>query len=568
MSWDNFPCINHQLLNNVLSNLLIKNYALIESLEVSPDANLNIITGETGAGKSIMLGAIGLLMGQRADTKSLHDANEKCIVEGTFTMDGFYVQNLFEAEELDFQNPCIVRREISPAGKSRAFINDTPVTLETLRRIGGQLMDIHSQNDTLSLGSNEYQLQIIDTYAQCHDLLTAYQEKFYSYKKLKDGYEQLKRESANLKKEFEYNKYLLDELAAAKIKVNEQEELEEELNILENAEDVKQRLVNTVGLFSNPEQSIVSMLQDVVATLLPIKGYSNQYAQYVERIQSALIELKDVAVDVESEEEKIELDDERIAIIQERLDLLFKLHQKHAVKSNAELLEIEETLEQKVSNVLNLSDNLAIAEERMHKALETAQKSAEKLSKVRQSNFDEIERRVVSWLSELGIPNAKLKIDQQTSELTEEGMDHVNFLFSANKGVAPRQLREVASGGEFSRLMLIIKYLLADKRSLPTIIFDEIDTGISGEVAKKVGKMMREMSTNIQVISITHLHQIAGLGTTHMYVYKDNSSAKTVSRMRQLTNDERIIEIAKMIGGENPSENAIHSAIEMLNLEL
>ncbi|MDP5140905.1 MAG: DNA repair protein RecN, partial [Spirosomaceae bacterium] len=525
---------NFQFPNGVLSHLLIKNYALIEHLEVQPDANLNIITGETGAGKSIMLGAIGLLMGQRADTKTLHNAEEKCIVEGTFTMGGFYIQNIFEEEELDFQNPCMIRREISPAGKSRAFVNDTPVTLETLRRIGSQLMDVHSQHDTLSLGSNEYQLQIIDTFAQCHQQLVGYQEKFQSYNKLKVAYEYLQRESSSLKKEFDYNKFLLDELDAAKIKVNEQEELEEELNILENAEDVKQRLVGVTNLFGNPEQSVVSMLQDVVATLAPIKNFSNQYSQFVDRIQSALIELKDVANDVENEEEKIELDDERIAIIQQRLDLLFKLHQKHAVKSNTELLEIQETLEQKVSNVLNLSDNISIAKERMEKAKETALKTAEKLSKVRQAVFPEMERKVVQLLAELGIPNAKLKIDHETSELTEEGIDHINFLFSANKGIAPRQLREVASGGEFSRLMLIIKYLLASKRSLPTIIFDEIDTGISGEVAKKVGNMMREMATNIQVISITHLHQIAGLGTTHFYVYKDDSAAKTISKMKQL----------------------------------
>lgn len=559
---------NFQFPNGVLSHLLIKNYALIEHLEVQPDANLNIITGETGAGKSIMLGAIGLLMGQRADTKTLHNAEEKCIVEGTFTMGGFYIQNIFEEEELDFQNPCMIRREISPAGKSRAFVNDTPVTLETLRRIGSQLMDVHSQHDTLSLGSNEYQLQIIDTFAQCHQQLVGYQEKFQSYNKLKVAYEYLQRESSSLKKEFDYNKFLLDELDAAKIKVNEQEELEEELNILENAEDVKQRLVGVTNLFGNPEQSVVSMLQDVVATLAPIKNFSNQYSQFVDRIQSALIELKDVANDVENEEEKIELDDERIAIIQQRLDLLFKLHQKHAVKSNTELLEIQETLEQKVSNVLNLSDNISIAKERMEKAKETALKTAEKLSKVRQAVFPEMERKVVQLLAELGIPNAKLKIDHETSELTEEGIDHINFLFSANKGIAPRQLREVASGGEFSRLMLIIKYLLASKRSLPTIIFDEIDTGISGEVAKKVGNMMREMATNIQVISITHLHQIAGLGTTHFYVYKDDSAAKTISKMKQLSKDERIVEIAKMIGGENPSENAIHSAIEILDVKV
>jgi DNA repair protein RecN (Recombination protein N) len=559
---------NFQFPNGVLSHLLIKNYALIEHLEVNPDANLNIITGETGAGKSIMLGAIGLLMGQRADTKTLHNADEKCIVEGTFTMGGFYIQNIFEEEELDFQNPCMIRREISPAGKSRAFINDTPVTLETLRRIGGQLMDVHSQHDTLSLGSNEYQLQIIDTFAQCHNQLVSYQEKYHSYNKLKIAYEQLQRESSSLKKEFDYNKFLLDELAAAKIKVSEQEEIQEELNILENAEDVKQRLVGVTNLFNNPEQSVVSMLQDVITTLAPIKSFSNQYLQFVDRIQSALIELKDVADDVETEEEKIELDDERIAVIQQRLDLLFKLHQKHAVKSNTELLEIQEALEQKVNNVLNLSDNIAIAKERMEKIKGTALKTAEKLSKTRQGVFTEMERKVVQLLAELGIPNAQLKIEHEIGELTEDGVDYINFLFSANKGVAPRQLREVASGGEFSRLMLVVKYLLADRRSLPTIIFDEIDTGISGEVAKKVGKMMREMATSIQVISITHLHQIAGLGTTHLYVYKDDSSAKTISKMKQLSKDERIVEIAKMIGGENPSESAIHSAIEILSVEL
>lgn len=549
----------------MLSHLLIKNYALIEHLEVNPDANLNIVTGETGAGKSIMLGAIGLLMGQRADTKALHNSNEKCIVEGTFKMGGFYIQNIFEEEELDFQNPCLIRREISPSGKSRAFVNDTPVTLETLRRIGSQLMDVHSQHDTLSLGSNEYQLQIIDTYAQSHTELIGYQEKFQSYKKLKDAYELLQRESANFKKEFDYNKFLLDELLAAKIKVNEQEDLDEELNILENAEDVKQRLLTATKLFNNPEQSIISLLQDVVTILSPIKGFSSQFGQYVERIQSSLIELKDVADDIETEEEKVELDDERILIIQQRLDLLFKLHQKHGVKSNTELLEIQELLEQKVSNVLNLSDNLAIAKERVEKAEAIALKTAKVLSQKRQAIFKEMERKVVEWLAELGIPNAALKIEHQLGELTENGIDFVNFLFSANKGVAPRQLREVASGGEFSRLMLIIKYLLADKRSLPTIIFDEIDTGISGEVAKKVGKMMREMASNIQVISITHLHQIAGLGTTHFYVYKDESSSKTISKIKLLSSNERIVEIAKMIGGENPSENAIHSAIEMLN---
>lgn len=552
----------------MLSHLLIKNYALIEQLELSPDKNLSIITGETGAGKSIMLGALGLLMGQRADTKSLYNANEKCIVEGTFDMSGFYIQNLFEEEELDFENPCIIRREIAPSGKSRAFVNDTPVTLETLRKIGTMLMDVHSQHDSTLLGSNEYQLQIIDTYAQSHHELTTYQDKFRTYKKLRDNYEQMLHDSAEFKKEFDYNNFLLEELLAAKISINEQEELEGELNILENAEDVKLRLRTAVEYFTNAEQSILSLLQDNLNNLSPIADYSQQYKQLTERIKSCLIELKDVNDEIESEEETIELDDERIQIIQARLDLLYKLHQKHAVKSNAELLDIQAVLQQKVSNVLNLSDNLAAAKERVEKAENTAKEAAEKLSEVRRKVFEPIEKQVAALVRDLGIPNATLKIEHRVGELTTVGTDTVSFLFSANKGIAPRQLREVASGGEFSRLMLVIKYLLADKRSLPTIIFDEIDTGISGEVARKVGKMMREMANNIQVLAITHLHQIAGLGTAHFYVYKDNSAERTVSKMKQLSTDERIIEIAKMIGGENPSENAIQSAIEMLGIEL
>jgi DNA repair protein RecN (Recombination protein N) len=551
----------------MLSHLLIKNYALIEQLEVSPDAALNIITGETGAGKSIMLGAIGLLRGQRADVKALYNSSEKCVVEGTFDMSGFYIKNIFDEEEIDFENPCIIRREIAPTGKSRAFVNDTPVTLETLRRIGTQLMDVHSQHDSILLGSNEYQLEIIDTYAQSHTELVTYQEKFRAYKKLKDAYEQMQRESANFQKEFDYNNFLLNELLAAQLKPSEQEELEEELNILENAEDVKQRLRMVTDYFTNPEHSIVSLLQDTANQLLPISSYSSNYLQFYDRINSCLIELKDVSGDIESEEEKIELDDERIHTIQERLDLFFKLHQKHGVKTNAELLEIQSILQQKVSNVLNLSDNLAVAKERAETAKETAIKLAESLSNTRKKVFVTIENKVSALLKELGIPNATLLIEHKIGELTTEGIDTINFLFSANKGIAPRQLKEVASGGEFSRLMLSIKYLLADKRSLPTIIFDEIDAGISGEVAIKVGRMMKEMANSIQVISITHLHQIAGLGTAHFFVYKDNSADRTVSKMRRLTNNERIIEIAKMIGGENPSENAIHNAIELLGIQ-
>jgi DNA repair protein RecN (Recombination protein N) len=550
----------------MLSHLLIKNYALIEHLELKPDAHFNIVTGETGAGKSIMLGAIGLLLGNRADTKTLYNELEKCIIEGTFNMAGFYIKNIFEEEELDYESSCILRREISPSGKSRAFINDTPVTLETLRKIASQLMDIHSQHDSILLGSNEYQLRIIDTYAQCHNKLVEYQEKYRTYKKLQDAYQQLQIEADQNKKEFDFNNFQLEELVKAKLKPDEQEQQEKELNILEHAEEVKLRLKTVYESLNNSEQSILSVLQSTVSSLAPIASYSPDYQQYKDRIQSCLLELKDVSRDIESEEDNIELDGQKIIEIQDRLNLLYKLHQKHAVKSNGELLEIQAILEEKVSKVLNLTENLSAAKERVSEAFDAATTLADSLSKVRQNILAEIEKRVIGLLIELGIPNAILKIQHQNIQLNSEGIDQINFLFSANKGVTPRQLKDVASGGEFSRLMLAIKYVLSDKRSLPTIIFDEIDTGISGEVAIKVGKMMREMAESIQVIAITHLHQIAGRGSSHFFVYKDNSSAKTVSRIKQLSQDERIIEIAKMIGGENPSESAIHSAIEILGI--
>jgi DNA repair protein RecN (Recombination protein N) len=427
-------------------------------------------------------------------------------------------------------------------------------------------MDIHSQHDSILLGSNEYQLRIIDTYAQCHNKLVEYQEKYRTYKKLQDAYQQLQIEADQNKKEFDFNNFQLEELVKAKLKPDEQEQQEKELNILEHAEEVKLRLKTVYESLNNSEQSILSVLQSTVSSLAPIASYSPDYQQYKDRIQSCLLELKDVSRDIESEEDNIELDGQKIIEIQDRLNLLYKLHQKHAVKSNGELLEIQAILEEKVSKVLNLTENLSAAKERVSEAFDAATTLADSLSKVRQNILAEIEKRVIGLLIELGIPNAILKIQHQNIQLNSEGIDQINFLFSANKGVTPRQLKDVASGGEFSRLMLAIKYVLSDKRSLPTIIFDEIDTGISGEVAIKVGKMMREMAESIQVIAITHLHQIAGRGSSHFFVYKDNSSAKTVSRIKQLSHDERIIEIAKMIGGENPSESAIHSAIEILGI--
>ncbi len=552
----------------MLNSLLIKNYALIEHLEFQPHAQLNIITGETGAGKSIMLGAIGLLLGNRADTKMLYNPQEKCIIEGHYDISGYFIQNIFEEEELDYDRNCIIRREISPQGKSRAFVNDTPVNLETLRKITSELMDVHSQHDSISLGSNEYQLQIVDTFAQNEDRLSAYRADFKQYRKAQEQYDNLLVESKEIKKEFDYNSFLFDELSKARLQANEQDKLEKELIILENAEEVKNRLQTALSCLQNPEQSIISLMQNVLGSLNSIASINPVFTQFRDRTQSCLIELKDLASEIENEEESTEIDNEKIDTIQERLNLIYNLQQKHQAKTNQELLNIQENLHQKVSKVLNLDETLNKAKTLSEKSYQALLKTANLLSKSRQSVLSTIETQIAALLIDLGMPNASLKIEYRTDKPSLSGTDYVNVLFSANKGIKPSQLKNVASGGEFSRLMLAIKYILANKRSLPTIVFDEIDTGVSGEISIKVGNMMREMARGHQIIAITHLHQIAAKGDNHYFVYKDNSSTKTVSRIRKLTTEERVTEIAQMIGGSNPSKSVLENAREILSQQL
>jgi DNA repair protein RecN (Recombination protein N) len=552
----------------MLSYLLIKNYALIEHLELRPAAELNIITGETGAGKSILLGAIGLLLGNRADTRTLYNPADKCVIEGQFDTGGYFIQTLFDELELDYESTCIIRREIAPTGKSRAFVNDTPVNLETLRRVTSELMDVHSQHDSVLLGSNEYQLQIVDTYAQNGEFLTRYKTDFRTFRQKQEAYDRLQAEAAEAKKEFDYNAFLLDELSKARLQADEQESLETELNLLENAEEVRNRLQTAQGYLNDPEQSILGWLQSTFANLNAIGNFAPAYAQLRDRVQSTLIELKDISAEVESEAESVELDDEKIATIQERLNLIYNLQQKHGAKNVAELLTLQADLERKVSKVLNLDDELAIAQQAAHDAWQTLQVSAEVLSESRRGVLPEIETRVTSLLADLGIPNGQLVVDHQAGKPTPQGIDTVSFLFSANKGIQPQQLKTVASGGEFSRLMLALKYILADRRSLPTIVFDEIDTGVSGEISIKVGKMMKDMATGHQIIAITHLHQIAAKGDAHYFVYKDHSADRTVSRIKRLTTEERVQEIAQMIGGAKPSKAILENARELLGQHL
>nr|WP_293836069.1 DNA repair protein RecN [uncultured Arsenicibacter sp.] len=548
----------------MLTHLLIKNYALIDRLELVPDTELNIITGETGAGKSIMLGAIGLLLGNRADTKVLYDPEKKCIIEGTFNVAGYFIEQLFDEEELDYGTTCVVRREISPSGKSRAFVNDTPVTLDVLRRVTSQMMDIHSQHDSVLLGSNEYQLQIVDTYAQDDDLLRLYHNDFQAYRKAQQAYDKLQQEASSMRKEFDYNKFLYKELSKVQLQADEQEQLEQELNVLENAEEIRERLQLASDYLDNPEQSVIDLLKGVVSSLATVSKLSAQYEPLLERAQSALIELRDLASEISDEQDGVETNEDRAETIRERLSVIYQLQTKHQVKTVQELLIIQEELARKVSKVLNLDDELDAAKARAEQTRQVMMQSAEALSSARLAVLKPIEQEIATLLADLGMPNASLHILSETGKPTMTGIDTVSFLFSANKGIKQQQLKNVASGGEFSRLMMAIKYILASKRSLPTIIFDEIDTGISGEIAIKMGIMMREMAHNHQIIAITHLPQIAGKGTAHYFVYKDHSADKTVSRIRQLSLDERVQEIAQMIGGNNPSQSTLKHAREIL----
>ena len=548
----------------MLSHLLIKNYALIEQLELTPDAELNIVTGETGAGKSIMLGAIGLLLGNRADTKVLYDPSLKCVIEGTFDVSGYFIEQLFDDEELDYSNTCVVRREISPSGKSRAFVNDTPVNLESLRRVTSQLMDVHSQHDSVLLGSNEYQLQIVDVYAQNDALLRDYVIDYQKYKLKKTALDKLKAEASAMRKEFDYNNFLYRELIKTQLQAGEQEQLENELNVLENAEEIREKLQLAFDYLDNPEQSVVSLLKGAVSTLSAISKLSGQYAGLQQRAQSTLIELRDLADEISTEQDSVETDESRAEKVRERLNTLYQLFKKHALSSVADLLTLQGDLQQKVSKVENMDEELAAAEQATTEARARMMHSAELLSEARRLVLASIEGEIGALLHDLGMPNASLRIDSETGKPSATGIDTVTFMFSANKGIKPQQLKNVASGGEFSRLMLAIKYILASKRSLPTIIFDEIDTGVSGEIAIRMGNMMKDMAHNHQIIAITHLPQIAAQGTRHYFVFKDHSADRTVSRIRQLSFDERITEIAQMIGGKTPSANTIKNAREIL----
>ena len=548
----------------MLKQLSIRNYALIQQLEIQPAQTLNIITGETGAGKSIMLGALGLLLGNRAETRVLFDETEKCVIEGLFDITGYNLQSIFEENDIDFDTQCLIRREITPAGKSRAFINDTPANLELLKQISVKLMDIHSQHDTQQLGTNEYQLGVVDAFAQNSHVLITYQTAYTAYRKAENQYKKLLSEAEVYTKELDYNKFLLDELVKAKLDNLNQNELEQELEVLENVEEIKTKLATTLQYLTDSEVGASKTIKTVVNQLNQIGNYADKYQNLADRLQSVSIELVDIIKELEAEEDILVTDEEKTRQLQEQLSLLYNLQKKHTVLTVEDLIVIRNSLNHKVNLVLNLDVEIESAKKAKEAALGLLQEAAKELSASRLKVLPTMESELNELLADLGMPNAKVQLQHQEIQYDSTGNDQIDFLFSANKGKKPESLKNVASGGEFSRLMLCVKYILAGKTALPTIIFDEIDTGISGEIAIKVAKMMNKMAERHQLIVITHLPQMAANGSSHYYVYKDHSTEKTVSKIKKLSADERIQEVAQMIGGAKPSQTAFESAKELL----
>lgn len=549
----------------MLSRLSIKNYALIDELDIQPSKGLNILTGETGAGKSIILGALSLILGQRAESKYFYNQAQKCVIEGFFNIADYHLQGFFEEQDLDYEVETILRREISADGKSRAFVNDTPVTLTALKALGERLIDIHSQHATLEINTEDFQLMTLDSVAENNALLHQYQSSYKQYKQTNTALKELLEEVKQAQTEADYHQFLFDELAEAKLVADEQDLLEQEQNQLSHAEEIKRSLLAANFALNEQEQAAISLLKEAISHLQQAERYLPNLHELTERLQSSLIEIKDISEEIERTEQHTLFDEDRLSTVNDRLSLLFQLQQKHHVDDVPALILIKEELENKLlknSSNDEKVEKLTLETARLKKACEEL---AQQLTASRKKAIETVQQEVVKVLTEVGMPNSILQVELSSSEqLRNSGQDSIRFLFSANKGQEPQPLNKVASGGELSRLMLAIKSLIAKTSALPTIIFDEIDTGISGEVALKVGNVMESMAKYMQVIAITHLPQIASKGQSHYQVYKADEQEKTRTNMRRLAQEERVVEIAQMLSGSNPGEAALQHAKELL----
>ncbi|MFM1930239.1 MAG: repair protein RecN [Bacteroidota bacterium] len=549
----------------MLQKLEIQNYILIDALSIDLSKQLSVITGETGAGKSIIMGALGLILGDRADSTVCRNPEKKCFIEGVFTLTNLeQYKAFFEANEIDLSEELIIRREISAQGKSRAFINDTPINLNELKQLTSQLVDLHQQFDTLSLGETDFQRSVIDALAGLKKDIVPYQKTFSNWKENEKKLQVLVAQKAAFDQTESYKQHLLEELAALDLKEAELETLEQELKFLENAVTIKSQLDASVQALDSSDNPIVQQIKQIAHNLEGISKWQPEFEGLLTRLKAAQIELADIASELERWQDKIDFDENKINTIQERLSAGYSLQKKHKVQSTNELIAIQRELENDLQAVLNVEEEIIALEKQVSAEAVEVKKLATNLTIQRNKQVEPFTKKVNSLLKQVGMPNASIKVIIETIPYTIHGQDKIDILFDANNMNKYEPIRKVASGGELSRLMLCIKSLVAQSMDLPTMIFDEIDTGISGEPAKQVGILLQELGANRQVLCITHQPQIAAKGHSHLYVYKDQNGSTTNTHLKTLSQEERVQHIARMIGGDPPSKTALENAKELL----
>jgi len=550
----------------MLTHLSIKNYALIVHTAIDFTNNLTIITGETGAGKSILLDALGLVLGKRADLNTLRNPEEKCVIEAHFNITSYQLHTLFSELDLDYENDTIVRREILPSGKSRAFVNDVPTTLQNLQQLGNFLIDIHTQHQTQDLFSEKYQLNLIDVYADNGNLLKDYQQQLQNFKKHQQQLNLLKEQQSQASKEQDYNAFLLDELTQANLKSGEQEELEGQFEVLANVEKVGGFLEQGYAFLSNEEFGITKQLYEVKSQIQKLAQISTKYENLYQRLESSFIELEDVSDELQTELQQLVADPQQLELINQKLQSIYQLQKKHNVASIDELLEIQNELLQKVAGVESIEEEINAVEKLLQNTEADLNALAQELHIKRTAVLKALSSEIENLIKPLGMPNAQFDIQLTYSDtFLSNGKDEVNWLFSANKGMQFGLLKKTASGGELSRIMLGVKSILAEKSNLPTIIFDEIDTGVSGDIADKMGTIMQEMGSHMQIFAITHLPQVASKGNQHFKVTKFDDDKVTTSTIKLLNTQERIQEIAQMLSGNTITDAALQHAKQLLN---
>jgi len=552
----------------MIQRLLIKNYAIIEELEINFSKGLTIITGETGAGKSILLGALGLIMGKRADTKSLYNENTKCIVEGHFDIEKYKLKAFFDTHDIDFDNELVVRREITPSGKTRSFVNDTPVNLKILNQLSNALIDLHQQFDTLDIHNVSFQLRMMDALADNTSLLERYQKLYKQYQADKRRLQQLIEQNANSGREIDFIQFQLEEFNKVALVPDEQEKLEKEQATLTNSEDIKRILSASFRALSEDDQSVINQLNTLSSSLSDVRDLHPNLQSLAERLDSTIFELQDIANECEGIADQTEHDGNRIIEIQERLDSIYRLQRKHNAKDVDALIVILNGLQEKLDSFSDLSADIENLENAINQHEVKLKTIAKDLSKRRHGVTKGFESKIHKMLRQLSMEHAQLEVKiVELEQLNSTGMDEVNFLFAANKGGRMMPIKDVASGGELSRLTLCSKSLVASAIPLPTLIFDEIDTGISGDVALKMGDILRQLSNQHQVVSITHSPQIASKADTHYFVYKKIKENRTATGVRKLTQDERVRAIATMLSSNPPTESAMENARDLLKIQ-